>query len=195
MENLDLPAQIVMFLFFGIFEIVGGVYIGASIRHLLAGETTELGAMVLGGMFAASALFMSAFFLKDANPWLFSVLVALFFGTVILAWLTPPSFSQRIGSGTLISIGLGLFITVLGGFIGWAGSNNGGGVGAWVFGGFWSFFGIGFLQMGVKALLTGKPLRLRPGRNGATEIVSDDKPRKSRKRAGASDDQNQSDSI
>ncbi len=178
MEGLDLSAQSVMFLFFGIFEIVGGVYIGASIRHLLAGETTELGAMILGGMFAGGALFMSAFFLKDANPWLFYGLVALFFGAGILAWLTPSALTQRVGSGTFTAIGLGAFVTVLGVFIGWMGWNREGGVGAWVFGGCWSFFGIGFMQMGVMALMRGKPLRLRPGRDGSARIAPDTEPRK-----------------
>jgi hypothetical protein len=195
MENFDLPAQIMTFLFFGIFLVTSGVFTGATVRRLMSGNSAEMGQMVLGGMFGGIAVFMAAVMLKPANPGLFYADFLFFLIPFLLVAFMPESFTQRIGSGTLISIGLGLFITVLGVFIGWAGSNNGGGTGAWLFGGCWSVFGILFLQMGVMALVRGKPLRLRSGRNGTTEIVSDDNPRKSRKRTRASDDQNQSDEI
>jgi hypothetical protein len=195
MENFDLPAQIMIFMFFGIFLTTSGVFMGATVRRLMDGNSAEMGQMVLGGMFGGVAVLMSAVMLKPANPGLFYADFLFFLIPFLLVAFMSEFFTQRIGSGTLISIGLGLFITVLGGFIGWAGSNNGGGTGAWLFGGCWSVFGILFLQMGVMALVRGKPLRLRPSRDGSYTIVPDDAPRKSRKRTRASDDQNPSDEI
>ena len=112
----------VAFLFFALFQLIGGVAFGAGLRQLYetftASDTETRGAALqqARGLLAAGLAFggivtvLSALVFLSSDNRLFLIGVGLLVAAVLGSALLPRSILQELGAGTLASIGIGVLV-------------------------------------------------------------------------------------
>src|SRR5438067_1454030 len=124
---MDSPIQWVLVLFFGVFQLMGGVALGSGARHgfaaMAAGTDAEArsahvrqgcGALMFGVLFGGAALLMEAVSLAPISRW-FLVAGGLVFALAALgSAFIPQQTLAELGAGTLTAIGLGLVALPMG---------------------------------------------------------------------------------
>lgn len=172
-DQNSLMFQIILMLFFGVFQTLGAVFVGLGVRHLLEGESGG-GAIFFGAIFAGAGTLFSAVFMHELNSWAFPVGVMFTFSVALSTIILPKEILERFGTIAFM-IAIGGFATFVGGavLIGTLRAQQEILFGL-LFGGCWGSVGLGFLLTGVNALLRGKRLRFKQKRPGKYEIVEDE---------------------
>jgi len=171
-------------LFFALFQLLGGVSIGAGLRQLLAAirdadaearaaalspalRSLFFGVLSGGIVTAVSALAFAA----SARP-LFLAGLAVLLSAILGSALLPRSVLQELGAGTLAGIGIGLLVVPMAVLVAIEGFRNGDPVFGLIWGGCAGFVGLVFLLSGLQALLSGKALVLRQTAPGSYTVMS-----------------------
>ena len=90
--------------------------------------------------------------------------------------LVPQDFVDRLGAGTLVSLGIGVVAVPIGLLVGIQSFHQDEPLFGLLFGGCWTVIGAAFFMTGISALVHGKPLVIRYGKPGEMEIVPADEP-------------------
>ncbi len=164
--------QIILMLFFGVFQTLGAVFVGLGVRQLLEGEAGG-GSIFMGAIFAGAGTLFSAVFMHELNTWAFPISVMFTFLVALSTIILPKEILERFGA-IAFTIAIGGFATFVGGavLIGTLRAQQEVLFGI-LFGGCWGSVGLGFLLTGVSALLRGKRLRFKQTSPGKYEIAED----------------------
>ena len=165
-----------MVLLFGVFHVSSGILIGMGIRDLLDGSAKGVRSIIAGVFFGGTAILMSALMLRPINQGLFLLGVSVFIAATGTRLLVPQNFVDRLGAGTLVSIGVGMVAVPIGLLVGIESFRQDEALFGLLFGGCWTVIGAGFFMTGIGALVRGKPLVIRYNKPGEMEIVPADEP-------------------
>lgn len=173
----------VVVLVFALFQLIGGVAFGASLRQLYAAVSEAdaelrsaalkqaMGSLVFGLIFGGIVTLTSAAWFFTLNRPFFlaglAVLVAAALGSLFL----PRTFLQEIGAGTLAGLGIGLLVVPMGVLVGIEGFRKGDPGFGLLWGGCAGFVGLAFLLGSLGALLSGKALVLHQTGPGSYELM------------------------
>ncbi len=175
MMDQNSPAfQVFLMLFFGVFQVIGAVFVGLGVRQMLRGESAGTGQIFFGAIFAGAGTLFSGVFMHELNAWGFPVGVMTTCLVALGVIFSPEEILQRFGASVGV-IALGGFATLVGGavLIGTLRAQEEILFGI-LFGGCWGSVGLGFLLTGVNALVRGKPLRFKEKGPGKYEVVVDE---------------------
>ena len=172
----------VAFLFFALFQLIGGVAFGAGLRQLYAavtvfdaeargaGLTQARGLLVTGLAFGGIVTVVSALAFARSDSRLFLIGVGLLAVAVLGSALLPRFMLQELGAGTLAAIGIGVLVVPMAVLVAIEGFRNGDPGFGLVWGGCAGFVGLTFLLGGLQALLSGKALVLAQTSPGSYQL-------------------------
>ncbi|MBI3536107.1 MAG: hypothetical protein HY070_00865 [Chloroflexi bacterium] len=170
---MNITLEIFLFIFFALFLLVGGVQLGLGIKMLFAGKAS-LGAIVTGGLFAGAALLVSAFFYYPNRRFDFGLEAGILLLAIVGTIFLPRARIEEIGVGTLIAVGFGGLVAMMGGLILVQAFQQSEVLFGVLLGGCWTFVGGMFFLNGIVALLRGTALGTRVRRAGEIEILPEE---------------------
>lgn len=170
MDPNNIETQIFLVLFFGVFQVLGAVFLGWGVRQMIAGESSGVGQVFIGAMFAGVGTLFSAVFMYQINAWGFPVgLLATFFVTLVTMF-APQELLTRFGASVML-VGIGGFAVFVAGMVLMSALRAAQDIWfAVIFGVCWGGVGLGFLLTGLGALWRGKSLRFKQTGPGSYTI-------------------------
>ena len=173
MDQNSIETQVFLMLFFGIFQLLGAIFLGLGVRQMIAGESNGVGQVFIGTIFGGVGLLFSALFMYQMNTWGFPAGAMITFGVALTTMFAPQELLTRFGASILM-IGIGGIVALMGALVL---------IAAWrtrqeilfgiLFGGCWGSVGLMFLLTGLGALVRGKPLRFKQTGSGSYTIEQD----------------------
>lgn len=174
MDPNNIETQIFLMLFFGVFQVLGAVFLGLGVRQMIAGESSGVGHVFIGAMFGGVGTLFSAVFMYQINSWGFPVGLLVTFFVTLVTMFAPQEFLTRFGASVML-VGIGGFAVFVAGMVLTSALRAAQDIWfAVIFGVCWGGVGLSLLLSGLGALLRGKPLRFKQTGPGSYTIESDE---------------------
>lgn len=116
---MNIPDELWLVLFLGIFNVAGGAALGSGARQLVQGQTSALSLLIWGACFGGFPLWIAVnIALSSDLPLLCFVNPALFGSAVLFGMLLLPWLSERINWGAVLFSVIGVALLIAGAGVG-----------------------------------------------------------------------------